>query len=172
MAELMRKSRGDFKAYLRMQPEMLHEIIAARCPSVDKGSLNNIFQDTFNKILSQQLTHDRFYISEPCYVKRRLNVSPYHIHVAPCKTSRDGYVINPFPNKPWFLRICSTRLLKTLTEKEKLLVTSNFSFFHSVFYPIGELSAIFIKVEILVCKLFQFGRVQNLSFRKDLIHVV
>ena len=36
--------------------------------------------------------------------------------------------INPFPNKPWFLRVCSTSLLKTLWEKEKLLVTSNFSF--------------------------------------------
>ena len=35
---------------------------------------------------------------------------------------------NPFPNKPWFLRVCSTSLLKTLWEKEKLLVTSNFSF--------------------------------------------
>ena len=43
--------------------------------------------------------------------------------------------INPFPNKPWFLRICSTNLLKTLWEKEKLLVASNFSFSHSVFYP-------------------------------------
>ena len=27
-----------------------------------KGSLNNIVQDSFNKILSQQLTHDRSYI--------------------------------------------------------------------------------------------------------------
>ena len=35
---------------------------------------------------------------------------------------------NPFPNKPWFLRVCSTSLLKTLREKEKLLVMSNFSF--------------------------------------------
>ena len=35
---------------------------------------------------------------------------------------------NPFPNKPLFLRVCSTSLLKTLWEKEKLLVTSNFSF--------------------------------------------
>ena len=43
--------------------------------------------------------------------------------------------LNPFPNKPWFLRVCSTSLLKTLWEKEKLLVTSNFSFSHSVFYP-------------------------------------
>ena len=67
--------------------------------------------------------------------------------------------INPFPNKPWFLRVCSTSLLKTLREKEKLLVTSNFSFSHSVFYPFRKLSAIFFKSKIVVCKLFQFGRV-------------
>ena len=42
--------------------------------------------------------------------------------------------LNPFPNKPWLLRVCSPRPLKTLWEKEKLLVTSNFSFYHSVFY--------------------------------------
>ena len=51
------------------------------------------------------------------------------------------------------------QVLKTLWEMEKLLVTSNFSFSHSVFYPSGDLSAIFIKFEIVVCKLFQFGRV-------------
>ena len=71
--------------------------------------------------------------------------------------------INTFPNKPWFLRVCSGSLLKTLWEKEKLLVTSNFSFSHSVFYPFEKLSAIFILLEIFVCKLLQFGRVQNLS---------
>ena len=42
-------------------------------------------------------------------------------------------------------------------EKEKLLVTSNFSFSHSVFNPFGKLSAIFINFEIIICKLFQFG---------------
>ena len=67
--------------------------------------------------------------------------------------------LNPFPNKPWFLRVRSTSLLKTQWEKEKLLVMSNFSFSHSVFYLFGDLSAIFIKFEIVVCKLFQFGRV-------------
>ena len=36
---------------------------------------------------------------------------------------------------------------------------SNFSFSHSVFYPFEELSSVFIKFEIVVCKLFQFGRV-------------
>ena len=44
-------------------------------------------------------------------------------------------------------------------EKEKLLVMSNFSFSHSVFYPFGKLSAIYVKFEIVVCKLFQFERV-------------
>ena len=74
--------------------------------------------------------------------------------------------LNPFPNKAWFLRGRSTSLFKTLWEKEKLLITSNFSFSPSVFYPFEELSCIFIKFEFVVCKLFQFGRVQNLSFGK------
>ena len=76
--------------------------------------------------------------------------------------------VNPFPNKPSYLRVCSTRLLKTLWEKEKLLVTSNFSFSHSVFYLFEELSAILIKFEIVVCKLFQFERDKNLSSWKGL----
>ena len=69
------------------------------------------------------------------------------------------FLVNPFPNKPWFLRVCSTSLLKTLWEKEKLLVTSNFSFSQGVFYPFGELSAICILLKLVFCKLFQFGRV-------------
>ena len=44
--------------------------------------------------------------------------------------------LNPFPNKPWFLRVCSTTLLKSPWEKEKLLLTSNFSFFPQCFLPI------------------------------------
>ena len=35
-------------------------------------------------------------------------------------------LVNPFPNKPWFLHICSANLLKTLWEKEKLLAISPF----------------------------------------------
>ena len=42
-------------------------------------------------------------------------------------------------------------------EKEKLLRTSNFSFSHGVFFPFGEIPAIFIKLKIVVCKLFEFG---------------
>ena len=81
-------------------------------------------------------------------------------------------MVNPFPNKPWFLRVCCISLLKTLREKEKLLVTSNLSFFLSVFYPFQKLSAIFIKFENVVCKLFHFGRVQNVSFGKWLTSTI
>ena len=46
-----------------------------------------------------------------------------------------------------------------LWEEEKLLITSNFSFSQSVFYLFEEISAIFVKYEIIICKVFQFGRV-------------
>ena len=71
-----------------------------------------------------------------------------------------------FPKKPCFSCVCITSLLKTLWEKEKLLVTSNFSFSHSVFYLFVELSAIFIKFEIVVCKLFQLGESKIYHFGK------
>ena len=48
----------------------------------------------------------------------------------------------------------AVQVLKTLLEKEKLLVMSNFNFSHSVFYPLGKLSYIFIKLKIVVDKLF------------------
>ena len=64
-------------------------------------------------------------------------------------------IIKPFPNKPWFLAVCSTSILKTPWEKEKLLLTNNFSFFLSV----GELSPILFKFKIVVCKHFEFRRV-------------
>ena len=54
--------------------------------------------------------------------------------------------------------VCSRSLLKTLWEKEKLLVRSNFSFFHGVFYPFGKLSVIFIIFEMGVFKVFLFRR--------------
>ena len=57
------------------------------------------------------------------------------------------------------------KALKTLLKKEKLLLASNFSFSQSVFYPSEELSAIFMKFENVVRKLFQFGRVKNLLER-------
>ena len=47
--------------------------------------------------------------------------------------------VNPFPNKPRFLCVYISNLLKTPWGKEKLLVTSNYSFTHSVFYQFGRI---------------------------------
>ena len=71
---------------------------------------------------------------------------------------RNEICFKSFPSKPRFLRVFSTSLSKTLVTL----------FPHSVFYPFGELPAIFIKFEIVVCKLFHFWRVSNLSSGKEL----
>ena len=62
------------------------------------------------------------------------------------------FYIKPFPNKPLFLCVCSKSLMKILWEKENLLITSKFSFSHSIFYPFGKLCH-FTKFEIVVGKL-------------------
>ena len=65
-------------------------------------------------------------------------------------TVGDYCCFNPFP----YNRVHTTNLLKTPWEMEKLLVTSNFSFSHAVFYPFGEPAAIFIKLKIVDCQLW------------------
>ena len=53
-----------------------------------------------------------------------------------------------------FLPGCSTSLLKTLWENEKLLITTNFSFSHSVFYPLGEFLLFSSNLELLSANSF------------------
>ena len=50
---------------------------------------------------------------------------------------------SPVPNKLLFLHCCNTSFLKTLWEKGEILLMSDFSFSHCVFYAFGGLSAIF-----------------------------
>ena len=57
-------------------------------------------------------------------------------------------------------------------EKEKLLVTSNFSFSHSVFYPFGELSIIFIKFELLSANSFNLEESKFCRLGKGLKNVL
>ena len=57
---------------------------------------------------------------------------------------------------PGFCVSAVTNLFKTLREKEKLFIMSNFCFSHSVFYPFGELTAISIKFKTANS---QFGKV-------------
>ena len=45
-----------------------------------------------------------------------------------------SHLINPLPHNPNFQQPWEKSLLKTLWEKEKMLVTSIFSFSHNVFH--------------------------------------
>ena len=48
-------------------------------------------------------------------------------------------ITKPFPNKPWFIRVCSRSLLKTMWEKEKLLnFKEQFLLFPQVFSNLLE----------------------------------
>ena len=49
--------------------------------------------------------------------------------------------------------------ISNLAKLTTIACNKQFLLFPSVFYPYGKLSAIFIILEIVVCKLFQFGRV-------------
>ena len=75
-------------------------------------------------------------------------------------------LINPFSNKPLLLSGWSRSLLKTPWEKEKLLLKSNFSFSRCVSYLSGEPSAIFIKFEIVFCKVFGFESLKFVVFKR------
>ena len=63
-------------------------------------------------------------------------------------------IVNPSQTSPGF---CVS--FENTVGKGKMLVTSNFSFSISVSYSFEKLSPVFFKSEIVVCKLFQFGRV-------------
>ena len=58
--------------------------------------------------------------------------------------------LNPFPNKPWFLRVCRTILSKTLAIS---LFPTVFSTNLDNFMPFSS------NLKCVVCKLFQFRRV-------------
>ena len=47
-----------------------------------------------------------------------------------------GPVFNPFPNKPWFLHVCSISLLKTLWKKGEIARNEQFLFFPQCFLPV------------------------------------
>ena len=61
------------------------------------------------------------------------------------------------PNKPWFLHVCSICLLKTRWEKEKLLITSNFSF-SQCFLPIWKTLLFSSKVKMSSADSFSLGQ--------------
>ena len=121
-------------------------------------------------------------VAYKCYIKKRIvNSAPYLINnhswkgILILKTvecvislpqkrllhmSKSITIRNKQHNyQPMFLHIGSTGHLEILREKEKLLVTKQFPFSHSIIYPFGHLHAFIIKFKTVVCKVFEFGPV-------------
>ena len=69
--------------------------------------------------------------------------------------------LNSLHHNPDFLLLSQRSLLKTLWEKEKILVTSIFSFSHNVFYPSQNKFQFFSHIYFIVYKCFQFGPDKN-----------
>ena len=68
--------------------------------------------------------------------------------------------INPFPNTPWFLCVCSPSLLKTLWGKGEIARKEQFLLFPTVFSACLENFLPFSSnSKIVFCKLFQFGSI-------------
>ena len=57
-----------------------------------------------------------------------------------------------------FQHLWKRKLLKTLWEKEKMLVTSIFSFSHKVFYSSQHKFQFLSQIYFVVCKCFEFGQ--------------
>ena len=65
--------------------------------------------------------------------------------------------LNPFPNKPWVLRVCNTKSLENNVGNGEIARDEQFLHFSQCSILFEKLSAIFVKFEIVVCKLFQYG---------------
>ena len=100
--------------------------------------------DKIEKIVGKEENagYQHFLLFPQCFQK-----AFYLGYLGPLKVGIWQQRVNPFPNKPWFSRVCYTSLYKTPWEKEKLLVTSNFSFSHNVFLPFWRTSRHFPQIK-------------------------
>jgi len=112
---------------------------------------------------------------KPC-IRRTLNKAPKGLMPNAGVERQCLYIINiydlnignPLPNRNEILHVCCRRLKKSLLVKEKLLKLSNFFFTNNGFYPTRAISLNIICILNVICKLFQIGTIQNLSFGNGL----
>ena len=91
------------------------------------------------------------------FAQAKLNITNIYMKVQISDTKELLFMPATFPKQALAFTCLQNKSYGNTVRKKKMLVTSNFSFTHSVFYPFEELSAIFIKFKIVVYKFFQFG---------------
>ena len=120
-----------YQHFLLFQPNIFEKLPSSR--SVKKW----IFWYRLNPIITS--TEVVISLQHGPMFKRLLRVNFLYFL---CVINKRPICINPFPNKPWFLRVCKNikrSLLKTLHVKEKLLVTSNLPFFQQCLLPVWRI---------------------------------
>ena len=69
--------------------------------------------------------------------------------------------------------LSAVQVFKNTVRKGEIARNEQFLLFPQCFpYPLEEFSSFFIKFEIVVCRLFQLGRVQNLSLGEKLLYLL
>ena len=128
------------------------------------------FQDSALKCSAQRLIHVACKLLFPkweskalCCRQNDFNTNWYVSQTNYKLLGHESKIINSFPNKPCILHVSSRRLLKTLMEKEKLLVRSN-SPFPTVFSTCLENFLLFSSI--------QNCHLQTLSTWKSLTSIV
>ena len=80
-------------------------------------------------------------MSPPCNQKQWINDTKWNSKTGQPITFYTVYFVtfNSFPIKPWFVTSLQCKSFENAVGKGKLLVTSNFSSSHSVFYRLGDI---------------------------------
>ena len=74
------------------------------------------------------------------------------------KSRENCLFINPFPNKPWFLTCVQYKSFENTGGKREIARNEQFLFSRSVFYPFGELFAIFPNLKLSSANSFSLER--------------
>ena len=121
-------------------PQFLHFIFNLSALQMSEQEIETVLDKSMVlfRFLQEKDVFERYYkqhLARRLLLNKSVSDDSEKNMISKLKVDKTCSYFNPFPNKPWFLCVWSTSLLKTLWENEKLLITSNFSFFHSVFYP-------------------------------------
>ena len=79
-----------------------------------------------------------------------------------------GKTFSTFPKQALVFSCLQYKSFENTVGKGEIDRNEQFLLFPQYFLPVWRTFAIFVKFKIVVCKVFQFGRVYNLSFGKGL----
>ena len=135
------------------------------------------WKEVLKTVVKEEYTGKQHFILFPQYflylantdifILAKLNLFSFHNNICPVTNnffwskfvSFTCFELNPLPTITTFNDPGNEAFLSTLWEKEKMLVTRIFSFFHNVFYPFQNKFQFSIHIYFVICKCVHFGTV-------------